>query len=91
MSGVNQFRQLFVVKSVDNDSTFIIDKSVNADNFASKISSTAGLYVAAADADKTASTGDTVDSVNSGYYKIKAGSTTASGGFNKATKTNGII
>jgi hypothetical protein len=86
MSGVNQFRQLFVVKSVDNDSTFIIDKSVNAGNFASKISSTAGLYVAAADADKTASTGDTADTDNSGYYKIIAGSTTASGGFNKTTK-----
>ena len=48
---VNQFRQLYVVKSVDDNNNYIVNKLVNKDNFATLAgdgSTTGNLYVATA-------------------------------------------
>ena len=68
MSGVNQFRQLFVVKKVDDDNTYLIDKTVNATNFGDKKSS---LYVYDESSQNYNAVGSSDEFVKSTKYYVK--------------------
>jgi len=56
---VNQFRQLYVVKELDDNNTYVVDKSVKASNFSDK---KANLYV---------NISGTMTALGSAYYEAK--------------------